>query len=99
MKPANLRSKFCGRSWTCGKPKSQTGHCLARIERYVNSCGIAAMIAPFDVFKSEKNGDVRWIGAVQDITSAEEKVRAEGISARHLHNHESNHRTSAKSWG
>jgi hypothetical protein len=39
------------------------------------------MIAPFDIFKTDGNGDLLWVEAVPDLDTAKARVRALGYSA------------------
>ena len=39
------------------------------------------MIAPFDIFRTEENGDLLWLEAVPDLETAKARVQAMGTLA------------------
>jgi hypothetical protein len=43
------------------------------------------MIAPFDIFKVDPYGDVRWFEPARDIESAKGRLRTQGAAMRGKH--------------
>ena len=39
------------------------------------------MVPPFDIFKVERNGQLRWLEAVQDLEIAKARVKTIGTSS------------------
>ena len=39
-----------------------------------NLVGIPPMIAPFDLFRTEADGSVKWLGVCSDVEAAKERV-------------------------
>ena len=39
------------------------------------------MIAPFDIFKTDRHGDLLWLEAVSDLDTAKARVRELGASS------------------
>jgi hypothetical protein len=40
--------------------------------------GVSLMIAPFDIFRIDGNGDLLWVEAASDLDTAKQRVRAIG---------------------
>lgn len=56
---------------------------LREVKSGIRPPGVGAflMIAPFDIFKSEGNGDLLWLEAVPDLDTAKARVREMGSSS------------------
>ena len=40
----------------------------------LNLAGIPVMLAPFDLFRTEADGSVKWLGVCLDVTAAKARV-------------------------